>query len=642
MLPASIIDANVRVRHLLLSLAGGIAASLVLPTRLAAQDSGCGGSTRAAPAAHYSPAQLRGIGRRVLAGEVEHYGRLADPADRRDVAATVARLVTASGAPLDVQWELVRNPEINAFALPGGILVVNEGLLQKFHQIASSEGKAPTERTARFTGYLAAVLGHELAHITLGHSDSLANERLRCPTARLVAIRRTRVDTLNADEERALADALTSTKVIRDAAGARADESAADQVGALYMLRAGWTIQQAMDLFRHFDEMEHSDHDRGLRTLSWLVDHPRASQREAALEQFRGQLKMHQAEFDDALLLVQHGVLLDSAVAMLDRVLTDFPKLAPVRHARAAALQEMWMETAPPSARQVQTTVPTYEARFIGGIRTAGVGDQALLDSARREYRRVLAIQMLPFALSNLAVLDAYAGDARSARARADSAARLLPQSIQVANNRAAVLYLTGDVAGARTAWTAMSKSTGAAIIQFNLARAMLAAGDRAAATPVLESYLDAEGDSPWGREASRLLGRNPNAVPARTAARATRSAARVAGVQLGMSAADVAQALGRADSAEDVRGGSLLHYGAKGLIIGVTSERGAVLIIVSSAAAGAVDGITVGDPMRTVAERWGHPVANREEMTAYDRGEWIGVVEAKDGRVGQIALRLK
>ena len=58
---------------------------------------------------------------------------------------------------------MIKNPEINAFALPGKIIVINDGLLQK---INSSEA-------------LAGVIAHELAHIELEHSkEALVRETI--------------------------------------------------------------------------------------------------------------------------------------------------------------------------------------------------------------------------------------------------------------------------------------------------------------------------------------------------------------------------------------------------------------------------------------------------------------------------------
>ena len=54
------------------------------------------------------------------------------------------------------EFQLYRSNEVNAFALPGGFIYVSTGLVNA----ASSESE------------LAGVLAHEIAHVTLGHSES--------------------------------------------------------------------------------------------------------------------------------------------------------------------------------------------------------------------------------------------------------------------------------------------------------------------------------------------------------------------------------------------------------------------------------------------------------------------------------------
>ena len=54
------------------------------------------------------------------------------------------------------EFQLYRSNEVNAFALPGGYIYVSTGLVNA----ASSESE------------LAGVLAHEIAHVTLGHSES--------------------------------------------------------------------------------------------------------------------------------------------------------------------------------------------------------------------------------------------------------------------------------------------------------------------------------------------------------------------------------------------------------------------------------------------------------------------------------------
>lgn len=73
------------------------------------------------------------------------------------------RLVTAiPGAPFDFEFLAINDPAINAFALPGGFICVNSGLIL----LTQNESE------------LASVLGHEITHVTQHHiARSIINQR---------------------------------------------------------------------------------------------------------------------------------------------------------------------------------------------------------------------------------------------------------------------------------------------------------------------------------------------------------------------------------------------------------------------------------------------------------------------------------
>jgi predicted Zn-dependent protease len=81
--------------------------------------------------------------------------RCDDAATQRYLDAILQPLLAALGpVPFEVRSLVVVTPEVNAFALPGGYIVVNSGLL------ASAESGEE----------VAAVLAHELSHVTARHS----------------------------------------------------------------------------------------------------------------------------------------------------------------------------------------------------------------------------------------------------------------------------------------------------------------------------------------------------------------------------------------------------------------------------------------------------------------------------------------
>lgn len=81
--------------------------------------------------------------------------RCGNPAAGRYVEELVAPLLAGLGdTPFHFELMVVDDPNVNAFALPGGFIVVNSGLLAE----------------ARSGEEVAAVLAHELSHVTLRHS----------------------------------------------------------------------------------------------------------------------------------------------------------------------------------------------------------------------------------------------------------------------------------------------------------------------------------------------------------------------------------------------------------------------------------------------------------------------------------------
>ena len=78
-----------------------------------------------------------------------------DPVVARYVNALGMRIARATPrADLDWHFYIVDSKEVNAFALPGGFVYVNRGLVERAENLSE----------------LAGVLGHEIGHVTLRHS----------------------------------------------------------------------------------------------------------------------------------------------------------------------------------------------------------------------------------------------------------------------------------------------------------------------------------------------------------------------------------------------------------------------------------------------------------------------------------------
>ena len=113
-------------------------------------------------AAFLSGAQERKLGESVMR-QIRSGGYLNDPEVNGYLNELGNRLVTAiPGAPFDFEFFAMADPSVNAFALPGGFVGVNTGLIL----LAQSESE------------LASVLGHEITHVTQHHiARGVGNQR---------------------------------------------------------------------------------------------------------------------------------------------------------------------------------------------------------------------------------------------------------------------------------------------------------------------------------------------------------------------------------------------------------------------------------------------------------------------------------
>jgi beta-barrel assembly-enhancing protease len=225
-----------------------------------------------------------------LAREVDRSAKfIDDPWVNEYVNRIGQNLVRNSDARLPFTFKVIDSEEVNAFALPGGFLYVNRGLIL----LADEEAE------------LAAVLAHEIAHVCARHGtrDSTRNEIARVATMSLIFLGPGGWAGYAIYTGLKVGVPLTFLKFSRSA------ESEADYLGLQYMYKAGYDP----NAFITFFERMTSEKSPG-KFATMFSSHPparnriRAIQREiATILPARDRYIVTTAEFDATKSLLLRG-----------------------------------------------------------------------------------------------------------------------------------------------------------------------------------------------------------------------------------------------------------------------------------------------------------------------------------------------
>jgi beta-barrel assembly-enhancing protease len=144
----------------------------------------------------------------------------------------------APGYRFPYRFIVVASPEVNAFALPGGYVFVNEGAI----------------KAARTESELAGVLAHEIAHVSLRHGTTQASRAYlaRTATGFINAVAGAGQD----DLWRASAAACSARVNSFFLRSNRAAEIQADAEGARLLAEAGFDPRDMANFFKRLDERE--------------------------------------------------------------------------------------------------------------------------------------------------------------------------------------------------------------------------------------------------------------------------------------------------------------------------------------------------------------------------------------------------
>ena len=208
--------------------------------------------------ASMTPADEAKIGREAMQAMRQEGSISDDPELNRyinDIGGKLASGVVSPG--IKFSFFVVNDPGINAFAMPGGYIGVNKGLILA----TQSEGE------------LASVLGHEMAHVTQHHiarmqANSTPNHLILLATLVAAALA---ARAGSSDGTFGAINAGIGLTVANQLSFSRDYEREADRVGMQYLAAAGYDVRE---MARFFQRLQQSEHLNGGDAYAFLRTHP--------------------------------------------------------------------------------------------------------------------------------------------------------------------------------------------------------------------------------------------------------------------------------------------------------------------------------------------------------------------------------
>jgi predicted Zn-dependent protease len=182
--------------------------------------------------------------------------------DNRFVNCIANAILQVSNSPVR-QWEIVvfRDDTANAFALPGGKIGVHTGLLK----ITKNQHQ------------LAAVIGHEIAHVLANHSNERASQQFAVQTGMILAQAASNPRSQKAQILLGVLGLGAQFGILLPYS--RIHETEADEMGLYLMAKAGFDPRESIKLWQN---MSRSD---GGQPPEFLSTHPSHNTRIARLKQ---------------------------------------------------------------------------------------------------------------------------------------------------------------------------------------------------------------------------------------------------------------------------------------------------------------------------------------------------------------------
>src|SRR5947209_3553957 len=180
------------------------------------------------------------------------------------------RLAANAGGPqFHYQFKVVNASDINAFALPGGYVYVNRGVLEQAHN----------------EGEVAGVLAHEISHVALRHGTHQASKAYlaQAGISILGGLLGGHLGTGAADVINAVGGLGLNALFLKYS---RDLESQADIRGAQILAASGYSPQDMVNFFHTIESVDTA------KKTNWMSDHPAPPDRRARSEREASMLRV--------------------------------------------------------------------------------------------------------------------------------------------------------------------------------------------------------------------------------------------------------------------------------------------------------------------------------------------------------------
>ncbi|MEW5725224.1 MAG: M48 family metallopeptidase, partial [Thermodesulfobacteriota bacterium] len=223
----------------------------------------------AAPASAMTYEEERKLGRSILAYFQEHVEFVDDPAVTAYVNGLGRKILARLGPqPFEYRFFVIKSEAINAFAAPAGYVFLNSGTLVQLQ----------TE------GQLAAILSHEIAHVTGRHMARRIENNKKLNWATVAGILAGTL--LGGAPGAAVAMGSVGANMSAQLAFSREDEREADRKGLEYLQAAGYSPQ---DMAGAFEIMFQSSYHQPQDIPSYFTTHPGLGERISAIRASAGE-----------------------------------------------------------------------------------------------------------------------------------------------------------------------------------------------------------------------------------------------------------------------------------------------------------------------------------------------------------------